>query len=126
MGQKQIDFSINCPENIRCRCDAAWTAEALANLVKNAVEHTPEGGKIEISAEVNPLWYTFCVQNTGAPIPEDELPHIFDRFYKGRDAAPGSVGIGLALSRAIARGQGGELTAENTADGVRFTLRLSR
>lgn len=126
MGQKCIDFSIDCPETLCCRCDAAWTAEVLANLVKNAVEHTPEGGSIRISAEANPLWYAFCVQNTGASIPEDELPHIFDRFYKGQNAAPGSVGIGLALARAIARGQGGELTAENVPDGVRFTLRLYR
>lgn len=126
MGQKQIDLSIDCPESLTCRCDAAWTAEALANLVKNAVEHTPEGGKICVSAGANPLWDVFCVENTGAPIPEDELPHIFERFYKGRDAAPGSVGIGLALGRAIARGQRGELTAENTPDGVRFILRLSR
>lgn len=126
MGQKRVDLSIKCPENVCCRCDAAWTVEALANLVKNAVEHTPEGGRICISAETNPLCYVFCVQNTGAAIPEDELPHIFERFYRGRDAAPGSVGIGLALARAIARGQGGELTVENTSDGVRFTLRLSR
>ena len=126
MGQKQIDFSIDCPETLSCRCDAAWTAEALANVVKNAVEHTPEGGMICISAGMDPLWYTFRVQNTGAPIPGDELPHIFERFYKGQNAAPGSVGIGLALARAIARGQGGELTAENAADGVRFTLRLPR
>lgn len=126
MGQKQIDFSMDCPETFFCRCDAAWTAEALANLIKNAVEHTPEGGRICIGAGVNPLWYAFCVQNTGAPIPENELPHLFERFYRGQNAAPGSVGIGLALARAIARGQGGDLTAENTPDGVRFTLRLYR
>lgn len=126
MGQRQIDFSMDCPEGLTCRCDAAWTSEALANLVKNAVEHTPEGGALCVRAESTPLWFAFAVQNTGTPISESALPHIFERFYKGPDAAPASAGIGLALARAIAREQNGELTAENTAHGVCFTLRLYR
>lgn len=126
MGRGEIGFSAACAETLRCRCDAEWTAEALANLVKNAVEHTPAGGRICASAEDTPLWFVFAVQNTGAPIPDAELPHIFERFYKGQGASPASTGIGLALARAIAREQGGELTAENLPDGVRFLLRLPK
>lgn len=124
MGQKGIAFSVNCPDGLTCRCDAAWTAEALANLVKNALEHTPEGGRICVHAEKTPLWFAFAVQNTGGSIPPEEMPHIFERFHKGPDAAPSAAGIGLALARAIAQGQNGELSAGNTPDGVQFVFRL--
>ncbi len=88
------------------------------------MEHTPDGGCIWVHAERTPLWFVFTVQNTGAPIPPDEMPHIFERFHKGPNAASSAAGIGLALARAIAQGQGGELTAENMPGSVRFTLRL--
>lgn len=126
MARKQIVFECGDGACLPCRCDAEWTAEALSNLLKNALEHTPEGGRICVKAEQTPIWFAFTVENTGTPVPPGELPHLFERFHRGRDAAPGSVGIGLALARAIARAQNGALTAERMPDGMRFILRLYR
>lgn len=116
--------TLMCEGDALCRCDAAWTAEALTNLAKNAVEHTAHGGTVTLSCAQNILYTEFIVENDGAPIPKEEFAHLFERFWRGKDAAPGSAGIGLSLAKAIAEGQGGSLRAENTARGPRFLLRL--
>ena len=107
-----------------CLCDRAWTLEALTNLAKNAAEHTTAGGKIALSCEVNSLYTELTVENDGPPIPQEEFPHLFERFWRGKSAAPGSAGIGLSLARAIAQGQGGTVWAENSPRGPRFTMRF--
>ena len=109
---------------VSCLCDRAWTLEALTNLAKNAAEHTDAGGRVALSCQGNALYTEFAVENDGPPIPEEEFPHLFERFWRGKNAAPGSAGIGLALAKAIAQGQGGTVRAENGPRGPRFTLRL--
>ena len=109
---------------VSCLCDRAWTLEALTNLAKNAAEHTDAGGRVTLSCEGNALYTEFAVENDGPPIPEEEFPHLFERFWRGKNAAPGSAGIGLALTKAIAQGQGGTVRAENGPRGPRFTLRF--
>lgn len=109
---------------VSCLCDRAWTLEALTNLAKNAAEHTDAGGRVTLSCEGNALYTEFAVENDGSPIPEEEFPHLFERFWRGKNAAPGSAGIGLALAKAIAQGQGGTVRAENGLRGPRFTLRF--
>jgi len=106
-------------------CDRSWTAEALSNIVKNCMEHTPAGGRIRVIASTDALFAEIRVQDSGAGIDRADLPYIFDRFYKGRNAAPGSVGIGLAMARAISEAQGGSLEARNAlAGGAEFALRF--
>ena len=104
----------------------AFTAEALANLLKNAAEHTPPGGRVRVECSCQALYFEFRVQNQGPAIPKEELPRLFERFWRGASASPGSVGIGLPLARSIARGQQGDVTAENTPEGPLFRLRLFR
>ena len=117
--------TVTCGESAAvCACDASWTAEALTNLAKNAAEHTKPGGAVSLACRQNALYTEFTVENDGAPIPDAEFPHLFERFWRGQDAAPGSAGIGLSLAKAIAQGQGGSLRAENAERGPRFTLRL--
>lgn len=103
-----------------------WTAEAVTNLVKNASEHSPEGGlvKISVSKDVLNLWIT--VEDNGPGIPELDMPYLFRRFYRGSNAAPGSAGIGLALAAELVRAQGGSVVAENQTPGpgARFILKL--
>ncbi len=105
--------------------DAAWTAEALGNILKNCMEHTPAGGTIRIQAAENPLYAEIIISDTGTGISEKDLPHIFERFYKGQDAGAGSFGIGLALARTIITSQNGTLKAGNLPDGgAVFTARF--
>lgn len=105
--------------------DVSWTCEALGNIVKNCMEHTPSGGKLEIVAADNAVYTEIAVSDNGSGIGKDDLPHIFERFYKGKNADDKSVGIGLALARMIITGQGGTVKAENRiAGGAKFTVRF--
>lgn len=103
--------------------DLAWTAEALGNVLKNCMEHTPAGGAVTLSAWEDALAFRVRVDDTGPGIAETDLPHIFERFYRGPgDAAPaGGVGIGLALAQGLVAAQGGSLRASNApGGGARF------
>ncbi|MDR3553060.1 MAG: sensor histidine kinase, partial [Clostridia bacterium] len=109
------------------RCDPNWTAEAVLNLLKNCVEHTPEGGRVRVNTVVNPLYTQITVRDTGPGFGAADLPHLFTRFYRGENAAEGGVGIGLAMAHSIAHSQGGTLKAENApGGGALFTLRIPR
>lgn len=106
-------------------CDERWTSEALLNIVKNCVEHTPEGGKIAICCNENPLYSQITVSDTGPGIDKADLPHIFTRFYRGKNAAEDSAGIGLAMAAAIVQGQGGSISVHSApGNGSTFTLRF--
>lgn len=104
-------------------CDPAWTAEAIGNVLKNCTEHMGEG-TITVSAEENAVASCLRIRDEGGGIDPDDLPHLFERYYKGRNASQESVGIGLALSRSIVAAQNGTLTAANTRNGAEFTLKL--
>jgi signal transduction histidine kinase len=97
----------------------------LSNLLDNAVKFTSEGGTICVGLHCGDQWAELWVEDNGIGIPEEDLPHLFSRFHRGRNTAayPGS-GLGLAIVRAIADGHGGQVVAENTEQGARFTLRL--
>lgn len=105
--------------------DVAWTAEALGNIVKNCMEHTPEGGKIEIEASENALYTEIVIKDNGTGIAKEDLPHIFERFYKGKDSDEKSFGVGLALCRMIVTSQKGTVKAENRQPkGAIFSIRF--
>jgi len=107
--------------------DLNWSAEALTNVVKNCVEHTPEGGRIEIHYGANALYAEILVSDDGAGIARRDLPNIFNRFYRGQNAGENSVGIGLALAKAIFNAQGGDITvASEPGEGTRFEIRVFR
>jgi len=106
-------------------CDENWTAEALVNILKNCVEHTPEGGGLTVTCTSNPMFTQITVKDSGPGIIPDDLPHIFSRFYRGKNASADSVGIGLAMAYAIVTEQGGSIDASNHPQGGSvFTLRF--
>lgn len=115
--QLQVEASGNV------RCDPAWTAEALGNILKNCSEHMQEG-TITVRAEENAVASVIVIRDTGGGIAPQDLPHLFERYYKGENAPEQSVGIGLALSRSIAAAQNGTLTAANVPGGAEFTMKL--
>lgn len=105
--------------------DTAWTCEAIGNILKNCMEHTPMEGKITVHARENPLYTEILISDTGSGIAKEDLPHIFERFYKGKHSDDSSYGIGLALARMIVTAQNGTIKAENPPDGgALFTIRF--
>ena len=105
--------------------DVSWTCEAIGNIVKNCMEHTPEGGQIEIETSDNALYTEILIKDTGTGIGKADMPHIFERFYTGKDSDDKSFGVGLALSRMIITSQKGTVKAENRQPkGAMFSIRF--
>ena len=101
-----------------------WTAEALGNILKNCMEHTPDGGTITVTAEETALFTQITVEDTGPGFSEKDIPHLFERFYKGVNASESSYGIGLALARMVITAQNGTIQAMNTDSGAKFVIKF--
>ena len=117
MDLRSQSFVRNIDEAAELICDSAWTVEALENIIKNCMEHTPEGGTITVNASKNPVFTIIQVSDNGPGISEKDLPYIFKRFYKGKNSDKNSVGIGLALSQMIVTEQNGTIKAKNQPQG---------
>lgn len=112
-----------CAEGNVC-CDALWTSEAVMNVLKNCSESMGEG-VLRVHAAENPLYSEIIILDSGCGIDEDDIPHLFERFYRGKNASKEGVGIGLALARSIIVKQNGTIKAENAqGGGARFTIRF--
>ena len=126
--QKGISVEVQCPDDLRVSHDSKWTAEALFNLLDNAVKYTPAGGKISVSVERWEMYVKLDVTDTGKGIPESRQAAIFRRFYREEEVhdQPG-VGIGLYLAREIVTRQGGyiKVTSE-VGRGSTFSVFLPR
>ena len=104
--------------------DLIWSAEALGNILKNCMEHTPEGGTLTITAQENALFTQIEVEDTGSGFDTKDIPHLFERFYKGSNAAQNSYGIGLALARTVITAQNGTIQAMNGHTGAKFVIKF--
>ena len=112
-------------EGERYTGDIYWSVEALGNILKNCMEHTPVGGNIYIEARETAIFTEIAVRDDGEGFSEGDIPHLFERFYKGKNASADSVGIGLALARMIVVMQNGTVTAGNSRDGgAEFIIRF--
>ena len=124
--KKEIAVTVDCPEDLRISHDSKWTAEALFNLLDNAVKYTQAGGTIHVSVEQWEMYLKLDVADTGKGIPESNQAAVFRRFYREEEVhqEPG-VGIGLYLAREIVTRQGGyiKLTSE-VGKGSTFSVFL--
>lgn len=127
-AEKGISLSLVQAEDDGAVFDPKWTAEALCNLLDNAVKYTPPGGSITVQAIPYELFCRINVTDTGPGIPEEEQPRIFQRFYRSAAAQDmEGVGIGLYLARQIAEGQGGYIRVfSKPGRGTKFSLFLPR
>ena len=111
--------------NISLKCDKKWMSEAITNILKNCIEHTPSGGYVTMSASQNKLFTEITVRDTGNGIPKNELPHIFERFYKGSCSDENSIGIGLSLAKTIIEKNNGYISVKsNVNEGSCFSLKI--
>lgn len=125
MELREQTVQINGAEGVSFLGDFSWTMEAIANIVKNCMEHTPRGGRIFLEAEKTPIYIELRIGDNGGGIAKEDLPHLFERFYKGKNSAKESFGIGLALSRMIILRQNGRINVGNRPEGgALFTIRF--
>lgn len=105
--------------------DLNWTIEALVNLIKNCVEHAPQGGTIELSFAENVLFTEIMIKDNGKGIAKEDLPHLFNRFFKGKGANEDSIGIGLAMTHSIITKQNGHLdVTSEQGKGTTFRIKF--
>ena len=104
-------------------CDRKWQTEAITNILKNSVDHSRDGGKVLIHCSQNTVYCMIEITDFGEGISEKDLPHIFERFYKGDNASPDGIGIGLALSKSIIEEDNGTVSVDSDENGTRFKIK---
>ncbi|KAB2329768.1 HAMP domain-containing histidine kinase [Cytobacillus depressus] len=125
MDIKEQAISITGEATVSFLGDLNWTREALLNIFKNCVEHTGEGGVITVSFSENALYTEIIIADNGKGIRKEDLPYIFKRFYKGKNASEDSVGIGLAMAHSIITSQNGVIDVKSGKDqGTEFHIKF--
>lgn len=127
MELHDIDLQIDAPKGVMIQGDSGWLSEAIQNILKNCIESVGENGKIEIVCGDNPLFTEIAIHDSGAGFEKEDIPCLFDRFYRGTNPNATGYGIGLALCKMIITGQGGSITAKNHPQGgAIFSIRFQK
>jgi signal transduction histidine kinase len=127
MELHNITLQTDVPKEIFIQGDDRWLSEAIQNILKNCMESAGDDGKIMIACEDNPLFTDITIRDSGAGFAKEDLPHLFNRFYRGKHTGAAGYGIGLALCKTIITRQGGTITAKNHPQGgAVFTIRFSK
>ena len=124
---REAEVTVTVPEagEVSLCADPDWTVEAVMNLMKNCVEHTPPKGMVQCSYEQNPLYTLIRISDTGDGFAKEDIPHLFERFYRGQNAKGNGNGIGLSLSLEIIERQNGVVSAYNLPGrGACFEIRF--
>jgi len=125
MDIKGIYLEVSGDSDVAFYGDFNWTREAIVNIIKNCIEYTGEGGTIRISFQDNPLFTEISIADNGPGIAKEDLPYIFKRFYKGKNAGEDSVGIGLAMAHSIITSQNGSLEVKSEqGEGTEFIIKF--
>jgi signal transduction histidine kinase len=126
--QSGVGLAVETQDTPNISADGRRLEQALANIVDNAVRHTPNGGLVTLRSRAENGHVQLSVHNTGSVIPPDAVPHVFDRFFQADPAGVGSdanTGLGLAITREIVEAHGGSVETESSAEvGTRFTITL--
>ena len=106
------------------RCDEKWLSEAFLNLLKNACEHTAADGKITVRMEQTDRTFFCAMEDNGGGVSEKDLPHLFERFYRAEGQKQNGAGLGLAIVKEIIYRHHGHISAENTKEGLKFSISI--
>lgn len=119
---KNVKIETNLSDSF-ITCDYKWQIESLTNILKNSVEHSYENNKVLIESSENNAYVKITIKDFGSGIAKEDINHIFERFYKGKDSDYDSIGIGLALSKSIIEKQNGKISVESSENGTTFTIK---
>ena len=119
---KNVKIETNLSDSF-ITCDYKWQIEALTNILKNSIEHSYENNKVLIECSENNAYVKIIIKDFGTGIAKEDINHIFERFYKGKDSDYDSIGIGLALSKSIIEKQNGKISVESSENGTTFTIK---
>ena len=124
---KNQKIIIDGNENVSFIGDYKWQQEAITNIIKNCIEHNANNGTIYINYEENSLFTKITIRDEGEGISKEDLKHIFERFYKGKNSSENSVGIGLALAKNIIEKNNGMINCKSELDkGTEFVIKYMK
>lgn len=124
---KNQEIIVQGDKNAKIIGDYKWQLEAITNVVKNAIEHTPENKKIWITLEENSLFTKIVIKDEGPGIAKEDIKHIFERFYKGKNSSENSIGIGLELAKSIIEKQNGYISCySKLKEGTVFEIKYMK
>ena len=122
---KNIKMKLKIEKNTNYKGDYYWSVESISNIIKNCIEHSENGGIIEIISEINPIYTEIIITDEGKGICKEDLPHLFERFYRGNNSGSEGIGIGLYLTKMIVSKQNGVITAKNRENkGAEFNIKF--
>ena len=125
LEEKNIEIIEHIDTNIIINIDKKWMIEAIENILKNCIEYSENNSTIKIKCNQNPLYTEISIEDHGKGIFKEDLPKIFDKFYKGKNSSSNSFGIGLSLAKSIIEGHNGEIAVKSDENrGTKFIIKL--
>jgi signal transduction histidine kinase len=120
---KNIKIITKLDEKVKIKCDFKWQVEAISNILKNCIEHSSEYNEVIIEVNDNKVYSQVIIKDNGNGIDKEDLPHIFERFYKGKNSTSDSVGIGLSLAKSIIEKDNGTISVQSCDKGTTFIIK---
>ena len=121
---RNVNVKLKIKSNPVIKCDFKWQVEAISNILKNCIEHSNNNSDVIVTIEDNKIYSKITIKDNGVGIDKDDLPHIFERFYKGKNATHDSIGISLSLAKTIIEKDNGKIIVESKKNiGTTFIIK---